>query len=92
MSLVSGRETKLHRLQQPETKLHAMACRLEDQLIVFMALAEGKSNMTCGPPSLHTRTAMVVAEKLTGAKFSVIAPSEGRDLHTISCQGVGMKV
>ncbi len=35
------------------------ACRLEDQLIVFMALAEGKSVMTCSPPSLHTRTAMV---------------------------------
>jgi len=65
---------------------------LEDQLIVFMALAEGKSQMTCGLPSLHTRTAMVVAEKLLpGARFAVKSPREGEKFHTITCQGVGMK-
>lgn len=30
-------------------------CRLQDQLIVFMALAEGTSSMLCNEPTLHTR-------------------------------------
>ena len=38
-------------------------CRMQDQLIIFMALAQGTSRMSCGEPSLHTRTAMCTAEK-----------------------------
>ena len=34
-------------------------CRLQDQLIIFMALADGTSRMRCTEPTLHTRTAMV---------------------------------
>jgi RNA 3'-terminal phosphate cyclase (ATP) len=37
-----------------------------------MALATGTSRMLCGEPTLHARTAMVVAEAmLPGVKFTV---------------------
>ena len=68
-----------------------MACRLQDQLIIFMALADGESSMTCSEPTLHTRTAMVIAEKLTGAKFTVRRPAPRlQEPWTISCEGVGV--
>ena len=45
---------------------------MQDQLVVFMALASGKSRLVCSEPSLHTRTAMMVAELLLpSARFSV---------------------
>lgn len=47
-----------------------MSCR-QDQMIIFMALADGESKLLCGPLTLHTETAIHVAEKLTGAKFKV---------------------
>ena len=34
-----------------------------------MALAAGRSRLRIGPPTLHTRTAVVVAASLTGAAF-----------------------
>ena len=37
---------------------------LADQLVVFMALAAGRSALLCGEPSLHTRTALAVAEQV----------------------------
>ncbi|KAG8899928.1 hypothetical protein FRB99_006356 [Tulasnella sp. 403] len=43
---------------------------LQDQIIIFMALAEGKSTVVTGPLSLHTRTAIWVAETMTEARFS----------------------
>jgi RNA 3'-terminal phosphate cyclase len=40
---------------------------LLDQLILFMALAAGRSRVVAvDPPSLHARTAMAVAEQMTG--------------------------
>jgi len=46
---------------------------LQDQIIIFMALAEGKSEIKCGAGGLelHTKTAIWVAEQLTNAKFEV---------------------
>jgi RNA 3'-terminal phosphate cyclase (ATP) len=44
---------------------------LQDQLIVFMALANGESEMLTGSLTLHTQTAITVAEELTNAKFIV---------------------
>ena len=44
---------------------------LQDQLVLFMALAEGTSEILTGGLTLHTRTAIAVAEQLTGAKFEV---------------------
>jgi len=44
---------------------------IQDQMIIFMALADGESRLLCGPLTLHTETAIHIAEKLTGAKFKV---------------------
>jgi RNA 3'-terminal phosphate cyclase (ATP) len=44
---------------------------LQDQLILYMALADGISTLLVGSLTLHTRTAMWVAEKLSGATFEV---------------------
>uniref|UniRef100_A0A8C1LLL6 RNA 3'-terminal phosphate cyclase n=1 Tax=Cyprinus carpio TaxID=7962 RepID=A0A8C1LLL6_CYPCA len=65
---------------------------LQDQLIIFMALANGISRMRTGPITLHTQTAIHVAEQLTNAKF-VIRKAEdehaNNDTYIIECQGVG---
>lgn len=45
---------------------------MQDQLIIWMALARGASSMLITEPTLHTRTAMVVAEALLpGARFTI---------------------
>ncbi|KAF9492274.1 RNA 3'-terminal phosphate cyclase [Pleurotus eryngii] len=59
---------------------------LQDQIIVFMALAAGRSSVLTGPISLHTRTAIWLAEKLTEAKFSVVEQPSGQCV--ISCEGI----
>lgn len=62
---------------------------LQDQLIIFMAVAQGRSVVTCGEPTLHTRTAIMVCEVLTSAKFAVKQlPSS---VWEISCTGAGNK-
>eukprot|EP01088_Endostelium_zonatum_P004123 TRINITY_DN15344_c0_g1_i1.p1 TRINITY_DN15344_c0_g1~~TRINITY_DN15344_c0_g1_i1.p1 ORF type:complete len:263 (-),score=66.19 TRINITY_DN15344_c0_g1_i1:20-808(-) len=45
----------------------------QDQLIIYMALARGKSIIKCGKLTLHTKTAIHFTEKMTGAKFNVAA-------------------
>jgi len=52
---------------------------MQDQLIVFMALARGRSCFSSGPITLHTVTAMRVAEQLTSARFRLHTP-DGRTL------------
>jgi len=42
-----------------------------DQLIIFMALAEGTSKIRSSQISLHAITAIHIAEKIVGAKFKV---------------------
>jgi RNA 3'-terminal phosphate cyclase (ATP) len=44
---------------------------LQDQLILFMALAKGKSEILTGSLTLHTQTAIWVAQQLCGAVFEV---------------------
>ncbi|CAG8564722.1 11504_t:CDS:10 [Ambispora leptoticha] len=44
---------------------------LQDQLIIFMALARGKSQLLIGEPTLHTRTAIHYAQIMTGVRFEV---------------------
>ena len=44
---------------------------LQDQLILFMALASGVSEVLTGSLTLHTQTAIWVAEQLSGAEFEV---------------------
>ncbi|CAI2733995.1 unnamed protein product [Schistosoma spindalis] len=59
---------------------------MQDQLIMLMALAKGNSQIRCGPLTLHTKTAIYVAEHLLGVKFEVIT-DDGFSI--ISCNGVG---
>lgn len=68
----------------------ALLCRLQDQLIIFMALAKGTSRMVCGPPELHTRTAAVIAAQLTKATFEVKQQEKGAGTHTVTCHGAGL--
>lgn len=69
---------------------------LQDQLIIFMALAQGRSRMLTGEPTLHTRTACMVAEALTGARFSVApapaAPGQAQrpGLWLVECEGAAL--
>ncbi|KAI0807299.1 RNA 3'-terminal phosphate cyclase [Fomes fomentarius] len=59
---------------------------MQDQMIIFLALAHGKSTVKTGPLTLHTRTAIWVAEQLTEAKFHVQESETGA---IIECEGIG---
>ncbi|ESP05284.1 hypothetical protein LOTGIDRAFT_208285 [Lottia gigantea] len=66
---------------------------LQDQLILFMALAEGKSEVLCGPISLHTETAIHVAKTLTQVRLNL---TQSRDkvsdnTNIIECEGIGLQ-
>jgi len=64
---------------------------IQDQMIIFMALAAGESRLLTGPLTLHTETAIHVAERLTGAKFKV-TPSPGtQNSWLITCRGIGLR-
>jgi RNA 3'-terminal phosphate cyclase (ATP) len=60
--------------QELITSLEGGACVdkwLQDQLILYMALADGVSEIITGSLTQHTRTAIWVAETLTDARFEV---------------------
>ncbi|KAF8065648.1 hypothetical protein HT031_003249 [Scenedesmus sp. PABB004] len=60
---------------------------LQDQLIIFMALAAGQSAMLTGELSLHTRTAIAVAQQLLpAARFEVTQRGEH---YVVRCAGAG---
>uniref|UniRef100_K9J0A8 RNA 3'-terminal phosphate cyclase n=1 Tax=Desmodus rotundus TaxID=9430 RepID=K9J0A8_DESRO len=67
---------------------------LQDQLIIFMALASGVSRIKTGPVTLHTKTAIHFAEQLAKAKFTVKKSEDeedaSKDAYIIECQGIGM--
>ena len=63
-------------------------------MIIFMALADGESRLLCGPLTLHTETAIHIAEKMTGAKFKVCGYIKRRKdkpavYKAVSCTGGG---
>jgi len=63
---------------------------IQDQMIIFMSLARGQSRLLCGPLTLHTETAIHIAQTLTGAKFTV-CPSPGtHNSWMITCEGIGL--
>lgn len=70
---------------------------MQDQLIIFMALANGQSHLKIGPMEMHTKTSIHFAELLAGAKFTITpTPLEQRTLPTedsliITCDGIGFK-
>ncbi|XP_065371929.1 RNA 3'-terminal phosphate cyclase [Calliphora vicina] len=60
---------------------------VQDQLIIYMALAKGNSVILTGPLTNHTLTAIYVAEKMSGACFQT---ENVDDNHVrISCNGIG---
>eukprot|EP01025_Chloroclados_australasicus_P038026 TRINITY_DN3893_c0_g1_i1.p1 TRINITY_DN3893_c0_g1~~TRINITY_DN3893_c0_g1_i1.p1 ORF type:complete len:468 (+),score=43.13 TRINITY_DN3893_c0_g1_i1:260-1663(+) len=70
--------------------------QMQDQLIIFMALAEGESRLLCSEPTMHTQTAINVCQQLMKTKFTICPPGEGPNtsefLYLIVCQGVGYKI
>ena len=56
---------------------------LQDQLIIYMALADGVSEIITGCLTLHTRTAIDISEQMTGATFEV------KRLDEAATEGVG---
>lgn len=70
--------------------LNAKSCvdsHVQDQLIIFMALACGVSRVRCSLPlTMHTKTAIYIAELITEAKFNII---EEGSTGIIECHGIG---
>ncbi|XP_071811302.1 RNA 3'-terminal phosphate cyclase-like isoform X2 [Apostichopus japonicus] len=64
---------------------------LQDQLIIFMALADGVSRVLSGPLTMHTKTAIYTAELLTKAKFKVSPVGGNSRCELIECTGIGLK-
>lgn len=60
---------------------------LADQLIIYMALAEGSSKIITNKFTLHTKTAIEVCTQLTSASFSVKDRSNNQV--EITCNGIG---
>ena len=60
---------------------------MQDQLIIFMALAKGTSRIRTGPLTLHTQTAIHYTQLLTGAKFNVHSDSSDKNF-IIECEGL----
>ncbi|XP_056133080.1 RNA 3'-terminal phosphate cyclase [Lampris incognitus] len=66
---------------------------LQDQLIIFMALAKGTSRIRTGAVTLHTQTAIHVAEQLTKAKFTITKSEDELSSNVnyiIECHGSGI--
>lgn len=61
---------------------------IQDQLIIFMALADGVSEIMTGPLTLHTETAIHFAHHMTAAKFTV-TPVANTARVVIRGQGIG---
>ncbi|RVE49192.1 hypothetical protein evm_006199 [Chilo suppressalis] len=65
----------------------ALDTHAQDQVIVYMALAEGKSSVSVGDITLHTKTAMHIVELIAKIKFNVY--EEGGQ-NIIECTGLGL--
>eukprot|EP01103_Thecamoeba_quadrilineata_P017006 TRINITY_DN5874_c0_g1_i1.p1 TRINITY_DN5874_c0_g1~~TRINITY_DN5874_c0_g1_i1.p1 ORF type:complete len:423 (-),score=50.28 TRINITY_DN5874_c0_g1_i1:43-1311(-) len=59
---------------------------LQDQLIIYMALAKGTSHVKTNQLSMHTRTAIQFCELITGVKFQI--QEDGKSI-ILSCDGIG---
>lgn len=66
---------------------------MQDQLIIYMALARGTSRVAMAEPTLHTRTAIAVMEQMLGdrVRFHTERPLEGSPgPFLVTCQGAGL--
>ncbi|KAK7084175.1 hypothetical protein SK128_015348 [Halocaridina rubra] len=61
---------------------------MQDQIIILMALAKGRSVVRTGPLTDHSKTAMHVAELMTKVKFH-IQEIQGSECILIECEGIG---
>nr|CAB3265815.1 RNA 3'-terminal phosphate cyclase-like [Phallusia mammillata] len=63
---------------------------MQDQLIVYMSLAAGHSKIKTGPITLHTQTAMHIAQMMTQAQFNIMQASPpSTESYIIECAGIG---
>jgi len=62
---------------------------MQDQLILYVALAEGTSRILTGPLTPHTHTAIHFASLLTGATFRT-SSQQGTTTTLLECDGVGL--
>ena len=60
-----------------------------DQLIIFMALADGTSKISSSKISLHTLSAIYIAEKILNARFVVEGKKDKPGLITV--EGIGLE-
>lgn len=63
---------------------------VQDQFVIFMALANGKSKLKIGAPTLHTKTAIFVAELMTKAKFTISNEDIPNEC-ILECEGIGLE-
>ena len=63
---------------------------MQDQLVVFMALAKGRSAIRCGPLTLHTQTAIHYAQVMTGVEFRVVEEIKDK-VYLVECEGMGLE-
>lgn len=85
---VVGREASKRLLKTINAKSPVDAF-LSDQLIIYMALADGTSKIVTNEFTLHTKTAIEVCKQIINASFSVNEEKNGRV--EIICKGVGFE-
>jgi len=76
-----------------EKQIQEMGCvdeYVQDQLIIFMSLAKGRSQIRTGPLTLHTQTAIHFCTMMTGAVFKVTEQSDKSFI--IECEGIGFPI
>uniref|UniRef100_A0A1B6LSD4 RNA 3'-terminal phosphate cyclase n=1 Tax=Graphocephala atropunctata TaxID=36148 RepID=A0A1B6LSD4_9HEMI len=61
----------------------------QDQMIILMALAKGRSKILSGPITLHTETAIHIAQLMTKATFSIHKQDDNTNI--IECEGIGLE-
>jgi len=62
---------------------------LADQLIPYMTIAKGRSEITCSKLTLHTMTNIILMEKIVGVKFDV--KGDIGEPARISVDGIGFR-
>ncbi|MEM1689215.1 MAG: RNA 3'-terminal phosphate cyclase [Candidatus Hadarchaeales archaeon] len=62
---------------------------LADQLIPYMAIANGRSEISCAKLTLHTMTNIILMEKIVGVRFDI--KGEMGEFARISVEGIGFK-